>query len=1004
MHNLLLRSQKELSDVYALRWNEFEFLCSSVVPFFTQRELFNNVFDTDGNRLVDKLEVMCVICMHSGLSTFDKLEFMFELFNFNEKGYLTRSEVSLLLRTVVGGIFKADNSFVPPSKPIMDNILETSFQFARFNPEVLRKPELIAFVAETEVVRLFMDAWRGISSQALLPTGESWLDPTFLANITSITPSHHWLHRGLPPEQFVRWLRLPHVCTYGSIVGATTLFTHTTTTLKTADKKLVYSGYGCIGEGTLQQSFLADRWIMNAIALLVSKPIFVQKLFAATGQEDQGRYCVQLFEGVGQRSVFVDDCIPCGPTYDPLFLTSSDPNESWVLVLEKAIAKYLGSYGFIGHCSPRCDATLKAIQWLTGGHPIIYPTEDFEWKSISADVVRRDGASFAFQLFNEGSMIAFARSEAMLQVPRTAQMILEDREYAPHGRLFPVVGTLVEDSGYKILILKDIWGNFPGVTHLESPDLESGHCRVVRLKMEEIPLYFDTVVISRFPDAGRINAKAAKLKPWKTQVCRASSEGVTRPARFQLTIGGNAFDYVDVHTKEKQKTYTTPEEFRKQQVAEIAAKELEERGFAKTQEEKYKEKAAEVAFTISSGTDWQLAGDPAAGARIRIRIVPDKATLKALCDRRHFLRAKNLKLKILAVKSRISVRKADKAAQAKELAEMAAAKAALEIQSTADRKTAKLKAAAAKAGVNVDGSVLEKPEVTVETVEQPTAKMEPEKLVTSTVEEGLKPKLEAGAETKTSADAPGGSAPSFGEVAPEKKKLRKKYKIVHPYKAKCMRMLFEHGRRLEDNFQWQFSAERCWFSETVALMPGVYYLYADVSYAMPEWQLDERVNNLIRQYDISDMTNVEKASALGSVFAEGYHTAMARSPWKASMHDGSHDGYTPKVYLHVSSTNCFESLALPPDNTTVHSVKAPQHQHVETYPIESVADVAVPANTWPLMTESQSEASNRGMATMISKLRQEALNLNVATQKLKRKCKALYGGKRGVQQPAAAYS
>ena len=148
MKNLMLRSQKELADVNALRWNEFEFLCSSLVPFLMQRDLFNNVFDTDGNKLVDKLEVMCVICLHSALSTQDKVEFMFDLFNFNEKGYLTRSELSLLLKTVVGGTFKADKNFVSPSKPILDNLAVIAFQFAKKDPNCLRKPELVAFVAD----------------------------------------------------------------------------------------------------------------------------------------------------------------------------------------------------------------------------------------------------------------------------------------------------------------------------------------------------------------------------------------------------------------------------------------------------------------------------------------------------------------------------------------------------------------------------------------------------------------------------------------------------------------------------------------------------------------------------------------------------------------------------------------------------------------------------------------------------------------------------------------
>lgn len=385
MSNLLLRSQKELADVYALRWNEFEFLISNTVSFHDTRDLFNNVFDSDGNKLVDKLEVLCVIALHSALSTHDKIEFIFELFNFNDKGYLTRAEVSLLLRTVTGGIFKTDRNFVPPSKPVMDNLIETVFRFAKKDKSSVRKPELIDFVAETNDARLFMDAWRGIASQVLLSKSQPWRDISFQANITSVTPSVHWHDRGMPPESFIHWLRLCHIGHGGGTVGSNTLFTHTSTTLKTADKKLVYSGMGCVAQGSLEQGMLANRWIMNAISMLCSRPLFVPRLFASTGQEDDGRHCVQIYEGVGWKTVFIDDYIPCGPSYRPLFMNSSDLNESWVLLLEKALAKYLGSYAFIGHCSTRSDSTLKAIQWLTGGHPVIYPVCDYDWTSVAAE-------------------------------------------------------------------------------------------------------------------------------------------------------------------------------------------------------------------------------------------------------------------------------------------------------------------------------------------------------------------------------------------------------------------------------------------------------------------------------------------------------------------------------------------------------------------------------------------------------------------------------------------
>lgn len=597
INSIYLRSQKELSDVFALRWNEFEFLCSNLISFYDQRELFNNVFDTDNNKLIDKLEVMCVIILISALSTLEKIEYLFELFNFNEKGYLTRSEVSLLIITVVTSIYKIDSNYIIPSKPIIENILNTSFLFAKFNINVLRKPELIAFIAETEVVRLYLDTFRGISSQVLLPSNDFYIDNNFISNISIITPSLHWFNKGLPPEIFIKWLRLRHIGLFGSTIGGTSLFTHTITTLKTADKKLVYSGLGVIAQGTLQQGFLADRWLMNAISLLISKPIYIQRLFSNTGQEDDGRYCINLFEGLSWRTIFIDDIIPCGPTYEPIFLNSSDINESWILLLEKAIAKYLSSYGYIGHCSSRYDSTLKAIQWLTGGHPIIYSIDDYEWKSISADVLLKDGTEFITKLYEEGSFISFARSECLLQIPKTNNMLLNNIEYPPHGRLFPIVNIHTDELGYKIITIKDIYGLYPNITHLESPDLNSGHCRVAFIKVEDIPNLFDMLIISRFPDATRMNAKALNLKPWKTLISRASSEGIKQPARFRLQIENKLFDYEN--NKNIKNNYMTPEEFRKQKIAEISLKSQKDNINLKDLENLYKEQYSDIAFTIS---------------------------------------------------------------------------------------------------------------------------------------------------------------------------------------------------------------------------------------------------------------------------------------------------------------------------------------------------------------------------------------------------------------------
>ena len=145
------------------------------------------------------------------------------------------------------------------------------------------------------------------------------------------------------------------------------------------ERQIVYEGPGALAEGFLMEGLLAERWILNAISSLTAKPKLVKGLFVATGQEDRSRYCLRLFEGSSWRNVFIDDNIPIGPNNQPLFAKSSDPSECWVMLVSKAIGKYLGSYGHVGKYAIRSDAMDMALRWFTGGHIIRKATSDFQW-------------------------------------------------------------------------------------------------------------------------------------------------------------------------------------------------------------------------------------------------------------------------------------------------------------------------------------------------------------------------------------------------------------------------------------------------------------------------------------------------------------------------------------------------------------------------------------------------------------------------------------------------
>jgi len=142
---------------------------------------------------------------------------------------------------------------------------------------------------------------------------------------------------------------------------------------------MLREGPGALGDGVLCEGLIAERWLLNALAVVISKPKLVEGLFSVTGQESSSRYCVRVFEGSSWRNIFIDDRVPVSPVHLPLCCHTSSVVESWPMLLSKAIAKYLGSYGQTGRCAERGDCTEQALRWFTGGHVIKRATADMSW-------------------------------------------------------------------------------------------------------------------------------------------------------------------------------------------------------------------------------------------------------------------------------------------------------------------------------------------------------------------------------------------------------------------------------------------------------------------------------------------------------------------------------------------------------------------------------------------------------------------------------------------------
>lgn len=943
MGALFHRSQFILAETFALRQAEFEFLLGrDLINFIISREIFQEMLDTDKNKLVDKFEIVLLITLLSALTNSAKVEFMFELCNFNGKGYLTRSELSLLLNTITRAVEKADPKIKTPPRSFLQDLIDIAFKhFCKVDPKciALRKPELVKFAAEVVQVQRYLDAWRGHAGQVLLPKTEKWRDPCFPCNETSISPSRAWIQiASTPPAHFVYWRRKELVGNddeQDQSSGSRILFTHLTSTIKSVDKRKKYEGPGAIGNGILMQGMLADRWLLNGFACVMSRPTVFPFLLPPTGQESIGRFCVRIFEGASWRSVFLDDRFPCGPDFLPLFAHSSDSNECWPLVIEKAFAKYLGSYGQVGLCSSRLDSATMGLRMLTGGHVVKLACADFEWNSVEAAIRidRRDGALFISQIRAEGSIVAFGRSESLAM--HNSTLMQSPRDPMPHGFLFPLVRTFTKEDGYKFIVVRDAFGHLvpPADPYSTQGDFATGHCHIHEIRIEDLLKSFDTMVVCRFPDALRVGADREGFPQWQTHITKDNSAGPAAPAKFLLKISSPAplapkaknvrpprlsklradaeakshgdSDVINQSMKTRF-NYARPrmvpgEVGTASKEPEISDEEKDDPEIdddENKEEELDEQKPVAVALTVSSSCDWTVGGSPEAGAQVRLRIVPSVKTLKALKRHRAVLEAKEEKKRAMLAEQK--------------------------------RRQAELLAALPEEEDNDDGE------------DNNPADFQDDANANDPVS-----KIENNLDALASPSNDGESAkihlsPTFKSAIPSSTQLDEQVK-------KKKLSFSEKERILQNEFcEIRCGANSCWLSQNLELWPGEYYVSADVSYSMPK----DKMIELTAPIDLSE------------------------APW---LDNRPHE--VDNVWLQVSS-------CAPVEIRSLTAKECPKFA-------STVSSILIAPEKFPFSYETPSEASSRGVDAMLSRLKAEAALLDADYVATRNTLKKIYkSGKR----------
>jgi len=318
------------------------------------------VFDKETLGLIDVFELVISLALCSRLTLREKIYFIQNIYDFNESSLFSFDEVTMMARTALFGIAKADSNRqqVPIRPSSFQNFARRCFQHFSLDPDTDISGDLIFEFSNKDAETLrFMEYCCGLLTPATILGTDRWIDVEWAAS-----PQCLYLEPVRPPigvllPEGVWWRSLSEICPIAPVLFADSV----TPTFAIPGK-------------------LSNEWFIDATNMLLTKPRLLYRLFVPTTQEENGRYCVQFWKDGKWVRVVVDGSFPCDCTGAPIYAHGLEPNQVWPNVIEKAYAKLHGSYEVLAE-----DSLDYALTDLTGGR-----VERILLKRILADTDRND--------------------------------------------------------------------------------------------------------------------------------------------------------------------------------------------------------------------------------------------------------------------------------------------------------------------------------------------------------------------------------------------------------------------------------------------------------------------------------------------------------------------------------------------------------------------------------------------------------------------------------------
>jgi hypothetical protein len=132
---------------------------------------------------------------------------------------------------------------------------------------------------------------------------------------------------------------------------------------------------GRIEPSDIAQGALGDCWLLSAIACLAEKKGMIERIFKEKTHSVWGQYTLKFYKADKKAfvPVIIDDYIPT-KNGEPIF-TKPNGNEMWVLLLEKAFAKFVGGYGKLEGGMP-----LWALEVMSGDNVAHWSLKGSDWQ------------------------------------------------------------------------------------------------------------------------------------------------------------------------------------------------------------------------------------------------------------------------------------------------------------------------------------------------------------------------------------------------------------------------------------------------------------------------------------------------------------------------------------------------------------------------------------------------------------------------------------------------